>query len=87
MAKHPCVDCGRDRECSGVRCWDCQRILADSGFPASSTLVVDDNANAIAWSTQAGMRTVHMRRNGDLAPAADHVVGSLLELVDLLNGR
>ncbi len=31
------------------------------------------------------MQTVHMCRKGEAAPAADHVVGNLLELVDLLN--
>lgn len=69
-----------------MRCWDCQRILADSGLIPASALVVDDNANAVTWAAQAGMRTVHMCRKGEPAPAADHVVGSLLELAELLNG-
>ncbi len=63
-----------------------ERILADSGVSPASALVVDDNAQAIAWAAQAGMQTVHMCRQGDAAPAADHVAGSLLALVDLLNG-
>ena len=68
-----------------------ERILADSGFPSASTLVVDDNAQAIGWAAQAGMRTVHMCRRGEPATAepaaaAGHAVGNLLELVDLLNG-
>ena len=62
-----------------------KRILADSGLSPANTLVVDDNANAIAWAAQAGMQTVHMCRKGDPAPAAGHVVGDLLELVELLN--
>jgi HAD superfamily hydrolase (TIGR01509 family) len=61
-----------------------ERILADSGVSAVGALVVDDNTNAVAWAAQAGMRTVHMCRQGEPAPAADHVVSSLLELVDLL---
>ena len=32
------------------------------------------------------MQTVHMCRQGDPAPGADHVVANLLELVDLLSG-
>ncbi len=62
-----------------------ERILLDSGLSPASTLVVDDNANAVAWAAQTGMQTVHMCRKSDPAPAADHVVGNLLELVDLLN--
>ena len=68
-----------------------ERILADSGLVPGATLVVDDNANAIAWAAQAGMQTVHMCRQGtpataEPAAAAGHVVGTLLELVDLLSG-
>ena len=63
-----------------------ERILADSGVSPASALVVDDSSNAIAWAAQAGMQTVHMCRSGEPAPAADHVVGNLLALVDLLNG-
>ncbi len=63
-----------------------ERILADSGVSPASALVVDDNPKAIAWAAQAGFQTAHMCRKGDAAPAADHVAGSLLALVDLLNG-
>ena len=64
-----------------------ERILADSGLSPASTLVVDDNANSIAWAAQAGMQTVHMCRQGEPAPAAGHVVGGMLKLVDLLKKR
>lgn len=63
-----------------------ERILADSGVPPGRALVVDDNANAVSWAAQAGMQAVHMCRQGEPAPAADHAVGSLLELAGLLNG-
>ena len=62
-----------------------QRILVDVGVEPSQALFVDDNANAIAWAAEAGARAVHMCRQGDAAPAADHVVSNLLELVDLLS--
>jgi phosphoglycolate phosphatase-like HAD superfamily hydrolase len=63
-----------------------ERILADTGVSAASALMIDDNANAVSWAAQAGMQTVHMCRQGEPAPDADHVVGNLLELADLLNG-
>ncbi len=62
-----------------------ERILADSGLSPANALVVDDDANAIAWAAQAGLQTVHMCRQSEPATTAGHVVGSLLELVDLLN--
>ena len=64
-----------------------ERILADTGVSPASALVVDDSPNAVAWAGRAGMQTVHMCRQGEPAPAADHVVGSLLELVELLNEK
>jgi HAD superfamily hydrolase (TIGR01509 family) len=61
-----------------------ERILVDAGVPPASAIAVDDNPNAVAWARQAGMQAVHMCRQGEPAPAADHVVGSLLELGELL---
>lgn len=61
-----------------------QRILADVGIEPVEALFVDDTPNAVAWAAEAGARAVHMCRQGEPAPAADHVVGNLLEVVDLL---
>ncbi len=62
-----------------------ERILADAGIEPSNALFVDDNHRAIAWAASTGARVVHLCRQGDPAPAADHVVANLFELVDLLN--
>ena len=61
-----------------------KRILADARIEPSDALFVDDSSKAVAWASEAGAQTVHMCRHGEAAPAADHVVGSLLELADLL---
>ena len=61
-----------------------ERILADTGIDPSEALFVDDNVRAVAWAAEAGARTVHMCRQGEPAPAADHVIGNLFELVALV---
>ncbi len=61
-----------------------KRIFADTQLDPGAALVVDDNVRAVGWAAEAGARTVHVCRRGEPAPAADHVVVNLFELVALV---
>jgi HAD superfamily hydrolase (TIGR01509 family) len=57
-------------------------LFADASVPPNEALVVDDNADALAWAAQLGARTVQVGATPEPKRAAH--IGSLAQLPELL---
>ncbi|MGH2369108.1 MAG: HAD hydrolase-like protein, partial [Chloroflexota bacterium] len=60
------------------------RIFADAGVPPVQALVVDDNAQAVAWAQQAGARSLLVAGQTETSDGGPATIGGLAELPAIL---